>query len=190
MNKRILAGALCAAMMFGIVPNIMKNVNASSTVSAKPTRDSGQKVYVDDVRVYPTGYLIGGNNYFKLRDVGTLVGFGVEWNGNTQTVEISTTRTTPSSAGISDAAVAGATAKLSKQNIAVDGKPVSMTAYSIGGNNYVKLRDIGKQVNFGVSFDAATASVKIDTDAPYVEESNSTSPNNTSKPAVSGGITS
>lgn len=142
---------------------------AASTVAATPTRDKGQAVYVNDTRVYPTGYNIANNNYFKLRDIGTLVGFGVEWNGETQTVEISTERTTPSTEGISDTAVSGAVAKVSGQKITVDGVQVNMTAYQIGGNNYVKLRDIGKQVNFGVGYDSATASVRIDTDAPYTE---------------------
>lgn len=32
-----------------------------------------------------------------------------------------------------------------------------MTAYSIGGSNYVKLRDIGKAVDFGVTYGAAAA---------------------------------
>ena len=44
-----------------------------------------------------------------------------------------------------------------------------MTAYQISGNNYVKLRDIGKQIDFDVSYDAATESVRIDTDALYTE---------------------
>lgn len=142
---------------------------ATSTVLATPTRGKGQAVYVNDARVYPTGYNIADNNYFKLRDIGTLVGFGVEWNGETQTVEISTARTTPSTEGISDTAVSGAVAKISDQRITVDGVQVNMTAYQIDGNNYVKLRDIGKQVDFGVGYDNATASVRIDTDAPYTE---------------------
>ena len=50
-----------------------------------------------------------------------------------------------------------------------------MTAYQIDGNNYVKLRDIGKQVDFGVGYDNATASVRIDTDAPYTESTTSAS---------------
>ena len=148
---------------------------ATSTVLATPTRDKGQAVYVNDARVYPTGYNIADNNYFKLRDIGTLVGFGVEWNGETQTVEISTARTTPSTEGISDTAVSGAVAKISDQRITVDGVQVNMTAYQIDGNNYVKLRDIGKQVNFGVGYDNATASVRIDTDAPYTESTTSAS---------------
>ena len=134
-----------------------------------PTREKGQAVYVNDARVYPTGYNIADNNYFKLRDIGTLVGFGVEWNGETQTVEISTARTTPSTEGISDTAASGAVAKVSDQRITVDGVQVNMTAYQIDGNNYVKLRDIGQQIDFNVTYDSATGSVRVDTDTPYAE---------------------
>ena len=171
MKKNIIAATLSAAMVVGSVPF----AGAASAVAAVPTRDKGQAVYVNDARVYPTGYNIADNNYFKLRDIGTLVGFGVEWNGETQTVEISTARTTPSTAGISDTAASGAVAKISDQRITVDGVQVNMTAYQIDGNNYVKLRDIGKQVDFGVGYDNATASVRIDTDAPYTESTTSAS---------------
>ena len=61
-------------------------------------------------------------------------------------------------------------ATLSTQPIYVDGVRVPMTAYAINGNNYVKLRDIGKAVGFGVTYDAATNSVYIDSDAPYQAE--------------------
>ena len=171
MKKNIIAATLSAAMVVGSVPF----AGAASAVAAVPTRDKGQAVYVNDARVYPTGYNIADNNYFKLRDIGTLVGFGVEWNGETQTVEISTARTTPSTEGISDTAASGAVAKISDQRITVDGVQVDMTAYQIDGNNYVKLRDIGKQVDFGVGYDNATASVRIDTDAPYTESTTSAS---------------
>lgn len=166
--KRIFVSLFCIAAM-------ACTATAIDGVIAVPTRDKGQAVYVNDARVYPTGYNIADNNYFKLRDIGTLVGFGVEWNGETQTVEISTERTTPSTEGISDTAESGAVAKISDQRITVDGVQVNMTAYQIDGNNYVKLRDIGKQVDFGVDYDNATASVRIDTDAPYTESTTSAS---------------
>ena len=166
--KRIFVSLFCIAAM-------ACTATAVDGVIAVPTRDKGQAVYVNDARVYPTGYNIADNNYFKLRDIGTLVGFGVEWNGETQTVEISTARTTPSTEGISDTAASGAVAKISDQRITVDGVQVNMTAYQIDGNNYVKLRDIGKQVDFGVGYDNATASVRIDTDAPYTESTTSAS---------------
>ena len=64
----------------------------------------------------------------------------------------------------------GVIAELSKQPIYVDGQCVEMTAYSINGNNYVRLRDIGKAVDFGVTYNPAADSVYIDSNSPYVEE--------------------
>ncbi len=75
------------------------------------------------------------------------------------------------------------TATLSNQPIYVDGQRVSMTAYQIGGNNYVKLRDIGRAVNFGVAYDASTNSVHLDPDAPYIEEVTPSAPTPTEPPA-------
>jgi len=53
------------------------------------------------------------------------------------------------------------------QKIYLDGQQVQMTAYNIGGNNYVKLRDIGKAVGFNVYWQDG---VQIDSDAPYTGE--------------------
>ena len=61
-------------------------------------------------------------------------------------------------------------ATLSSQPIYVNGQRVVMTAYSIGGNNYVRLRDVGKAVDFGVTYDAVTNSVCIDSTQHYQEE--------------------
>ena len=62
------------------------------------------------------------------------------------------------------------TATLSSQPIYVNGQQVAMTAYSIGGNNYVRLRDIGRAADFGVTYDAVTNSVYIVPDAHYEQE--------------------
>ena len=166
MTKRIFVTAIAAAVIAASLPT----AGAANALTIVPTRTKGQAVYVGSTRVYPTGYNINDNNYFKLRDVGKLVGFGVDWNEDTRTVEISTTRTAPELTGIADTAVTGATAKPTDQRITVDGKEVSMTAYKIKGNNYVKLRDIGKTINFGVSFNMATKAVSIDPNGTYVEE--------------------
>lgn len=72
--------------------------------------------------------------------------------------------------GTASAAVQQLTATPTTQTFYVDGQRVDMTAFSIGGNNYVKLRDIGKEVDFGVTYDAATNSVHIDSTPPYQEE--------------------
>ena len=151
MTKRIFATAIATAVIATSLPT----AGAANALTVVPTRTKGQAVYVGSTRVYPTGYNINDNNYFKLRDVGKLAGFGVNWNEDTRTVEISTTRTAPELTGITDT---------------VDGQEVSMTAYKIKGNNYVKLRDIGKTINFGVSFNMATKAVSIDPNGTYVEE--------------------
>ena len=166
MTKRIFVTAIAAAVIAASLPT----AGATNALTAVPTSAKGQAVYVGSTRVYPTGYNINDNNYFKLRDVGKLAGFGVDWNEDTRTVEISTTRTAPELTGITDTAVTGATAKPTDQRLTVDGKEVSMTAYKIKGNNYVKLRDIGKTINFGVSFNMATKAVSIDPNGTYVEE--------------------
>lgn len=61
-------------------------------------------------------------------------------------------------------------ATISSQPIYVNGQRVQMEAYSIHGNNFVKLRDIGQAVDFGVEYDAATNSVYIDPNSSYQEE--------------------
>lgn len=68
------------------------------------------------------------------------------------------------------AASTALTAKPSSQAIYVNGQQVQFEAYSIHGNNFVKLRDIGKAVDFGVTYDGSTNSVHIDPGAPYQEE--------------------
>ena len=67
------------------------------------------------------------------------------------------------------APVAGAalTAQVSSQKIVIEGKPAQIEAYSIGGNNYCKLRDVGKVVGFHVSYDPLTNTVRINTSKAY-----------------------
>lgn len=62
---------------------------------------------------------------------------------------------------------AGIVAEPSWSPIYVDGQQAQMTAYNIGGNNYVKLRDIGKAVGFNVYF---LDGVQVDSKAPYTGE--------------------
>ena len=52
----------------------------------------------------------------------------------------------------------------SNQAIYLDGQQIQMEAYTINGNNYVKLRDIGEAIGFNVYWDGA---VQIDSDSPY-----------------------
>lgn len=62
------------------------------------------------------------------------------------------------------AVATGITAEPAWSPIYVDGQQVQMTAYNILGNNYVKLRDIGRAVGFNVYYQDG---VQVDSDAPY-----------------------
>lgn len=66
--------------------------------------------------------------------------------------------------GGSVAYAAGVMATPTWQPIYVDGQQVSMTAYNIGGNNYVKLRDIGQMVGFNVYWQDG---VQVESGASY-----------------------
>ena len=70
-------------------------------------------------------------------------------------------------AGPAVEAASGVLAEWSTQAVYINGAPVELEAYIIGGSNYVKLRDVGRAVNFNVFWDGA---VQIERDAPYTGE--------------------
>ena len=72
--------------------------------------------------------------------------------------------------GGSIAVAAGITAEPTWQPIFVDGQQVEMEAYNIAGHNYVKLRDMGKQVSFNVYWDAVNGCVQVESGKPYTGE--------------------
>ena len=58
-------------------------------------------------------------------------------------------------------------AALSTNRVLVDGQETHMTAYTIGGSNYVRLRDIGKAVGFEVYWDSENGCVQVESGKPY-----------------------
>lgn len=54
--------------------------------------NSPQSIYLDDERVTLQAYAVLDYNYCKLRDVADLLDFAVDWNANTNTVNIGTDR--------------------------------------------------------------------------------------------------
>ena len=62
------------------------------------------------------------------------------------------------------------TAKLSADAVYLNGTQAELTAYNIAGNNYFKLRDLGKLFNFGVTWDDTARTIRIDTADAYVDE--------------------
>ena len=67
-------------------------------------------------------------------------------------------------------ALASLAAQPSAQRFYLNGQRIALEAYAINGSNYVKLRDIGQAVGFGVTYDAAANSVTIHPDQPHEKE--------------------
>ena len=77
--------------------------------------------------------------------------------------------------GGASAYTAGILAERSTNRIYVNGQEVQMEAYTINGNNYVKLRDIGEQVGFNVCWDSDAKCVQVESKKPYTGEAPVTS---------------
>ena len=143
----------------------------STAKTAAPTSSS---VLVDGVKVPFEAYTIDSSNYFKLRDLamalkGSAKQFEAGWDGASNAISL-TTGTAYTAVG-GELSVSGnnknVTAVLSTAKVYVDGKNVGLTAYTIGGNNYFKLRDVAAVINFGVAWNSGANSIGIDTSTGY-----------------------
>ncbi len=65
---------------------------AAKGTEVKEGKANSWTIYLDSKVVTIASYEIGGQSYFKLRDLSTALGFGAEWNAETATVEITTTK--------------------------------------------------------------------------------------------------
>lgn len=65
---------------------------ASGVIEALETHPSTSEIMKDGNKIELRAYLVNGNNYFKLRDIGELFNFGVEWDGDNNTISIDTSK--------------------------------------------------------------------------------------------------
>jgi len=142
-------------------------------VTATPTNS---KVMVDGKNVAFEAYNIDGNNFFKLRDLAMAINgsskqFQVGWDGANNAINL-TTNVAYTPDGKELVISENSTAKeatLTASKIYLNGEEVQLTAYNIGGNNYFKLRDIGRIIDFAVTWDGDLNMIGLDTSNGYVE---------------------
>ena len=133
------------------------------------------KVFVNGEEKNFEAYNIGGNNYFKLRDLasalnGTEKQFEVGYDNATRAITITTER--PYIAVGGEMAAGDGKAKAAdptSSKIYIDGIERDFTVYNIGGNNFLKLRDLMSALDVAVTFDAVTRNIGVDTSRPYDE---------------------
>lgn len=142
-------------------------------VKAFPTTST---VLVNGKKVSFEAYNIAGNNYFKLRDIaaalnGTNKQFEVIWDGKNNVIKIisNSKYTVVGGELVVSNNPTTKDAKSTTSKVYIDNKEVQLTAYNINGNNYFKLRDIGKALNFGVIWDGGNNTIKIDTSIGYTD---------------------
>lgn len=143
-------------------------------VVSKVAQPSSSSLYVNDKLVFFEAYTIEGNNYFKLRDLamainGTEKQFSVGWDGTNNAIGLGRGQAYVAVGGeLTPGSHRGSiTAVLSNSKIFLDGKEVNLTAYTINGNNYFKLRDVGRLFNFGVEWNGVKNTIAIDTKKDY-----------------------
>ena len=81
---------------------------------------SDWKLSVDGTTVEASVYALGGNNYFKLRDLGTALGFGVDYDAEKDAAVITSTPVDPLALAVTP----------TSESFTLDGKTVKYDAYT------------------------------------------------------------
>ena len=149
--------------------NIKAKVGGRSSV--KPSIDakvSTHSVTVDDIPVEISGYAIGGHNYYKLRDLAyalryTDAKFDVGYDQSNNRI-IMTRSSRYKEVNNNSKLNKYPNASKSTQSISIDGNNVlGVNAYTLDSNNYFKLVDLAKDLNFRAEWNNHTKTVMIQT---------------------------
>ena len=136
------------------------------------------KVLVNGKEIKFEAYNINDNNYFKLRDIAYVLStygeggrfFNVKWDGERNMISLLTNTKYDAVGGeLKEGDGMNKPYELSSSALMKDGINVTLNAYLINGNNYFKLRDLGKLFDFNVSWDGINNCILIDSYSSYIE---------------------
>lgn len=145
-------------------------VVSSNESDALPT---ASKVLVNGSEKAFDAYTISGSNYFKLRDLafvvnGTEKQVDITWDGSKNAINLLSKKAYTVAGGeLSKGNGQAKRATVSTAKIYVDGQEASLTAYSINGSNYFKLRDVMKVLDVSVGWDGTKNTITLDTSKAY-----------------------
>ncbi len=144
-------------------------VSTTAFAASKVAKPTNSKVMVNNKNVSFDAYNIDDNNYFKLRDLAKALtnsskAFDVTWDGNKNAINLMTNKAYTTVGGeLAQGDGQRKSAQLSTSEIYIDGVKVDLTAYTINGNNYFKLRDIMSNLGVEVAWDGSKNMIIINT---------------------------
>ncbi len=144
----------------------------------KPIAVTSKNQYVDfnNWPVTLEAYNIYDNNYFKLRDiaywmseaVGGPKRFEVTWDESKNAINLITDKDYTVVGGeCKESDGTAADAVLSNSQVYLNGQPIELTAYTINGNNYFKLRDLCEALDMMIEWDEKEQTIYLYCDWPY-----------------------
>ena len=169
------------ALALIVAAGLPATATATASAAVPAAMPSSATVLVDGKNTTFDAYSIGGNNYFKLRDIayvlnGSAKQFAVGWDSANNAISLSSgKRYTEVGGEMTGKGADTITPNPTSSRIYLNNKEVTLTAYNIDGNNYFKLRDIGKTLNFGIDWNAEKRTIAIDTNSRYYDETGNTS---------------
>lgn len=186
-TKKILSFALAAALICGgakfFVPGNITG-QADNPKEAVPTPQAlyycaltksgvGSRVQIgDQIPIYSIIQDNGwGANYVKLRDIAFYMDFAVEWDASKPNeMRLYTNKHYLEPLNSTGPAIEVKTALKSTMDMYIDDVKVDMDAYIIDNNNFFKIRDLAKAVNFACIYRPGNNSyVSINANYPYVD---------------------
>lgn len=152
----------------GAEPYINKN-----TITQK---SSSVKIISDGKEYECEAYNIYGNNYFKLRDLAFMINgsgkqFSVGYREKERAVEIVRGNQYIPAGGelLAGDGIERPAHYYNPMPVFFEGYEVFLEMYNILGNNYIKLRDVAKLIDFNVSWSDTDRCIIIDTASAYAE---------------------
>ena len=145
---------------------------ATALAAGETAQASSRALRVDGKPAACEAYEIGGEVWFKLRDValalsGTGSRFSVDWDGETRTVLLATGGSYIPDGSEGQPKEPGAAAVPGSQTIRIDGEIADLPAWNVGGNNFFRLADLALLLGFQADYDEASDTAIIRAAAHY-----------------------
>ncbi|MEG2455035.1 MAG: hypothetical protein RSC08_02180 [Oscillospiraceae bacterium] len=166
MKKKLGSLLLTLCLAFSLLPTAAR----AATVTATPNAST---VQVNRKDVSFEAYTINGSNYFKLRDLamvlnGSQKNIAVGYDGAKGMVTIKTDAPyVPVGGELAKGDGKAKTATPSNAVFVIDDAIFTLEAYTIGGNNFIKLRDLMEKIQVYVGWDGAKNRIVINLMRPY-----------------------